>query len=177
MNWDAIGAIGELLGALAVVITLGYLALQIRHARNAAGDVNRLSRATGVRDWMAIMIEDNDLLTAWTKSDGSWEPMGELAEELGVTVAEAGKIIWGCQYWWWLHWGQWASTTSKEDIEELRHLISEFYSTPPMITVWRSGFYTNLLDPAFADFVNSAVDEKLRETRSVELASDHSTPP
>lgn len=30
MNWEAISAIGELVGAAAVVITLGYLALQIR---------------------------------------------------------------------------------------------------------------------------------------------------
>ncbi len=30
MNWDAIGAVGELLGALVVVVTLGYLAIQVR---------------------------------------------------------------------------------------------------------------------------------------------------
>ncbi len=30
MNWEAIGAIGEVLGALVVVITIGYLAVQIR---------------------------------------------------------------------------------------------------------------------------------------------------
>lgn len=30
MNWDAIGAVGEIIGALAVVVTLAYLALQIR---------------------------------------------------------------------------------------------------------------------------------------------------
>jgi len=30
MNWEAIGAIGEIMGALAVVATLGYLAVQIR---------------------------------------------------------------------------------------------------------------------------------------------------
>ncbi len=30
MNWDAIGAIGEILGAIAVLITLAYLAIQIR---------------------------------------------------------------------------------------------------------------------------------------------------
>ena len=28
MNWDAISALGELTGAIAVVITFGYLALQ-----------------------------------------------------------------------------------------------------------------------------------------------------
>jgi hypothetical protein len=30
MNWEAIGAIGEVLGALGVIITLAYLAIQIR---------------------------------------------------------------------------------------------------------------------------------------------------
>ena len=30
MNWEALGAIGEIVGAVAVVLTLGYLALQIR---------------------------------------------------------------------------------------------------------------------------------------------------
>ena len=36
MNWDAAGAIGELIGAPAVVITLIYLALQIRHSNELA---------------------------------------------------------------------------------------------------------------------------------------------
>ena len=30
MNWEAIGAIGEIVGAIAVVITVAYLAVQIR---------------------------------------------------------------------------------------------------------------------------------------------------
>ena len=30
MNWDAVGAIGEVLGALVVIVTLGYLAVQVR---------------------------------------------------------------------------------------------------------------------------------------------------
>ena len=36
MNWEAIGAVGEIMGALAVVGTLGYLAIQIRHSTNLA---------------------------------------------------------------------------------------------------------------------------------------------
>ena len=35
MNWDAIGAVAEILSALAVLITLGYLAVQIRQNTNA----------------------------------------------------------------------------------------------------------------------------------------------
>ena len=30
MNWEAIGAVGEVIGALGVIVTLGYLAYQIR---------------------------------------------------------------------------------------------------------------------------------------------------
>jgi len=37
MNWDAIGAIGEVVGAVAVISTLIYLAVQIRQSnRNLA---------------------------------------------------------------------------------------------------------------------------------------------
>ena len=43
MNWDALGATGELFGALAVVVTLLYLAKQISQA-------NRISTATGSRE-------------------------------------------------------------------------------------------------------------------------------
>jgi hypothetical protein len=34
MNWDAIGAIAELFGALAVLTTLIYLAVQVKHSRD-----------------------------------------------------------------------------------------------------------------------------------------------
>ena len=34
MNWDAVGAIGEIIGALAVVLTLAYLAIQLSQARS-----------------------------------------------------------------------------------------------------------------------------------------------
>ena len=37
MNWDAVGAVAELVGALAVIVTVAYLAVQIR--QNTAGSV------------------------------------------------------------------------------------------------------------------------------------------
>jgi len=38
MDWNAIGAVGEIVGAVAVVMTLGYLAIQVRQT-------NKLARA------------------------------------------------------------------------------------------------------------------------------------
>ena len=43
MNWDAIGAVGELLGAGAVILTLAYLARQI-------AQTNRIGHASVVRE-------------------------------------------------------------------------------------------------------------------------------
>ena len=36
MNWDAIGAVGEVVGAMAVVATLGYVAVQVRQSKRTA---------------------------------------------------------------------------------------------------------------------------------------------
>ena len=43
MSWDAIGAVGEVLGAVAVIATLLYLARQI-------GQTNRIAKASGSRE-------------------------------------------------------------------------------------------------------------------------------
>ena len=74
MNWDAIGAIGEIVGAVAVVASLAYLAVQIRvqNAESRAAAMHNI--AVGFRDsistfadpQMAILMsransEDNDL--------------------------------------------------------------------------------------------------------------------
>jgi hypothetical protein len=42
MSWDAIGAIGQMLGSVAVLVTLGYLAMQLRQAdRNQRALMNQ----------------------------------------------------------------------------------------------------------------------------------------
>jgi len=50
MNWDTFGATGEWAGAIAVVVTLFYLARQIRHA-------NLTSQAEAERDWIISWVE------------------------------------------------------------------------------------------------------------------------
>jgi len=46
MNWDAIGAVGEIIGAAAVVATLAYLALQVR-ASTKESEANHFSVNAG----------------------------------------------------------------------------------------------------------------------------------
>ena len=63
MNWDAIGAVGELLGAVAVILTLVYLASQIR--QNTATSLATTYSATtnGWHDYLQSQsVEDLDLI-------------------------------------------------------------------------------------------------------------------
>ncbi len=77
MNWDAVGAIAELVGAVAVVISLLYLATQLRRA-------NHLARRNAVQQLLASRGELNRFLAADPKlSDLFWmglESPNELSE-------------------------------------------------------------------------------------------------
>ena len=52
MNWDAIGAFGEVCGAIAVVITLVYLSRQLRENTNS---IKLQSIESTFRDWNEVL--------------------------------------------------------------------------------------------------------------------------
>ena len=58
MNWDAIGAAGELLGAAGVIFTLGYLAVQIRQSNKIANRETHRSAVTGYSSAMQSVMHD-----------------------------------------------------------------------------------------------------------------------
>ncbi len=57
MNWEAIGAIGEILGAAGVIITLAYLAVQMRQS-------NRLAKRAAVQGILASRVEMNRFIAS-----------------------------------------------------------------------------------------------------------------
>jgi hypothetical protein len=58
MNWEAIGAIGEIVGALAVVATLGYLARQMRQANMHAKSQVRQRMIEQTQDELYVIVND-----------------------------------------------------------------------------------------------------------------------
>lgn len=63
MNWDAIGAVAELLGALGVIVSLAYLAHQVR----SAGELSQEEAARSVMAKLNATMEY--LASAYDKSD------------------------------------------------------------------------------------------------------------
>ena len=67
MNWETIAAFGKIVSAMVVAFTLGYFVIQLRAAKDAAADINRLERAKGVREMMLATSLNNDLRETVTK--------------------------------------------------------------------------------------------------------------
>ena len=158
MNWEAISAIGEITGAIAVIITIGYFALQTKAAREASADANRLERSNGVREIMLATISSKDVREALDKGMGSANLHGEFASKLQVSRDEAFIVHWLMLSWFWLHWGQYASTTTKKDLDELKNVVEIFYGNPGVQIIWNnSPFAKPALDDDFVNFVEEVL--------------------
>jgi hypothetical protein len=96
MDWDAIGAIGEVLGATAVFVTLVYLAVQLRYARAETRRALSQGRLEATGRNLSLMMGDG--LAARIKADaslgGPLQPIvASLIEQTGLTSEEALRLF------------------------------------------------------------------------------------
>jgi len=61
MNWDAIGAIGEIAGAIGVIVTLAYLSIQIRQNTKASNTAAVQTAVEGSARWNELIVQDERL--------------------------------------------------------------------------------------------------------------------
>ena len=90
MNWDAIGSMSELVGALAVVITLVYLGTQIRASTKASKAVVREGVANSLQNTMLARLDSEVLARAGVK-----QTSGEALDGL-----EKNQLFWWHCMWW-----------------------------------------------------------------------------
>lgn len=67
MNWNAIGAIGEIVGSAAVVITIAYLAVQTRHSTKSAKSVSTNQSRAAVTDVLSAITSDSEAVKVYTQ--------------------------------------------------------------------------------------------------------------
>src|SRR5262250_896557 len=68
MNWEEVGAIGQVLGSIAVFITLVYLSIQTNHSRRESQRAMALARNQAERDLFA-RGNDGAVRTALVKAN------------------------------------------------------------------------------------------------------------
>lgn len=85
MNWEVIGAIGEILGAVGVIATIGYLAIQIR--QNTRTQQSAIAHATAASrtSWYDLVISKPEIGEIWNK--------GNAQPEL-LTAQERSRFVW-----------------------------------------------------------------------------------
>ena len=62
MEWEAIGAVGELFGALAVVLTLGYLAVQVKQNSQGMKVAAKIDIEKSFGEYTGLILQDSALL-------------------------------------------------------------------------------------------------------------------
>lgn len=92
MDWDALGAIGEIVGAGAVVVTLVYLAFQIRQNTRSNQVSAEIQALEQLSKWVTRISTDKDAQRLWDLvADGS-EPLS--AEDSGQYLWIMGELFW-----------------------------------------------------------------------------------
>ena len=86
MNWDAVAAIAESVGAVGVIATLAYLAVQIRSNTKAVRVATYDSFVAQFRDWNAPFRADPELTTRFVQQLEDIESLDEAARRHAVHV-------------------------------------------------------------------------------------------
>ncbi|MEM7101265.1 MAG: hypothetical protein AAF541_23595 [Pseudomonadota bacterium] len=73
MNWDALGAIAELIGAIGVVATLAYLSIQIRRSTAQARSDAYIKMNEASREFTFRIADDQDLGELVLKAGKDWQ--------------------------------------------------------------------------------------------------------
>ena len=147
MNWDAIGAVGEVVGAAAVVVSIVYLAVQIRQNTN--------STKSAVESEIALTLAN----AAFEGADG---PIPEIMfRGLGdfdkLNDEEKARFVFYVLGWfrvWQLAYDQRnAGNLSDDSWESLTHFIASAYASPGVRRIWEVRGAT--FKKGFRDFVES----------------------
>lgn len=143
------------------MIALVYLAMQVRSARDAAADTNRLNRANNVMGVAVVLATHPDVLRSLSKAEGVTPYFESYAKKFDLDVDEAGAVNWLHCYSFWMHWGQYSSSTSPEDLEEIANVVSVYYRNPAVRFSWDHSPYAKpMLDQRFVEFVEHAIKAK-----------------
>ena len=174
MNWDAIGAIAETLGAVGVIASLVYLATQIRHSREQMRENTRAVRASGYQTFFQNLDE------VATRSSSS----PEMAHAVRIGMADFDQLDEEGRYFFnnWIigvllafengHY-QYRTGILEEDRWRILHpMIAAAVVSPGVRQWWRQNPLGN--DFLGGDFV-ALVEEILGEQQTAETRDDSGT--
>ena len=150
LNWDAIGAFAEVIGALAVLVTLAYLAIQTR-------DNVRVMRSRAVWDAQVSFVEVNEILgDGGTVSKLMYKALSKPEELSSYEKYLAHRF---CRGWFQRMEAQFALYTAgilDEEVWELRRGYAKaILNNPIMKEAWEVDKGNSMFTKAFIESIDS----------------------
>jgi hypothetical protein len=167
MNWDAIGAIGEIIGALAVVTTLLYLSVQVRQYQRSSIAEGSSKGHELHSAWRNTIVQNTEAAGALAKAN-SGETLSErdrvqlefFADELFIASVVSDQFS--------RHSG-----TFYDDEAYWRYLVDILRRNPGLIPQW-DRIQENVMDLISPEY-RAQVNKALAEIRSGTVEADSST--
>ena len=148
MDWDAISAISQLVGSIAVVLSVLYLALQVHQSTRVAKLATQDAAATALRDVTKPLMENADLERIWRVG---LEDIGALSVEERARFFHAAYQF--LKAFETIHSHYVYRLMDKQLFEGWRGLLRHYIAAPGMAQYWK--LRPEVFSERFRNFVNS----------------------
>ena len=151
MNWDAIGAIAELVGAVGVVASLLYVATQVRHGTRASAAEAKLETARLLHTFIDSLIDKPELNDLFLRGIADLDSLSR-DEYLRFSNLSL-KAFW---FFSAGHFQFRTGTLSENDFHEIRAVL-RYWLRGPGCRAWWDKIGRESMAPDFRDFVDAEI--------------------
>jgi hypothetical protein len=147
-NWDAISAISQLIGSIAVVLSVLYLALQVHRSTRVAKLATQDAAATALRDVTKPLMENAELERIWRVG----------LEDIGALSVEERARFFHATYQWLkafetIHFHYVYGLMDKQLWDGWQELLRHYVAAPGIAHYWK--LRPEVFSERFRNFVNS----------------------
>ncbi len=156
MNWDAIGAVAELLGALGVIATLFYLAIQIKTNTDVLKADASKQAYSGWSEWTRQVSEHQHviLFDQLVKSDAQWSDFSVEQQ------ASLGLLLRSCLQRFESEYSLYKANILDPNVwEKHRSYCKSFVSSPAIATWWQGEMNQPIYSDAFLEHISSTPNQ------------------
>jgi hypothetical protein len=152
MNWEAVGAVGEIIGAVAVIVSIIYLALQVRQNTGALRSSATNSASEGAAALYQTLCRDPDLAMIFVRGNAAPEKLtdAEMAQYFSLWLMTLFKV----QNWYFQTQDQFMDDTLLSSWVKVLRPIS---STPGFQLFWNERKF--IFSPQFQEYLQAEVFE------------------
>ena len=94
MNWDAVSAIAEILGSIAVVVTLIYVAIQIRQSNRESQSSTAWAITNSLNEFAGRITSDTELASVWNRGIADFNALDDTDQErFVILIAEWYNVL------------------------------------------------------------------------------------